>query len=156
MRTVNQVSYYHTTKYPLDQQKAENNTTPSPNTEKKDEKLTIEKMSKRSQLAKNLLNPPTLSERAQEWQTKGISLLKKIPTALYRVVAWMGKYTLIFIQNPAIAKEWWAKAKEKTKHELKHYWAGTKLFAADVKTAGRMTRKVFQGNTLSRRERNQV
>jgi hypothetical protein len=82
---------------------------------KEDNKLTIEKITKRSQIAKNLLNPPTMSERISDWRGKAVTFISKIPGWIYRGAVWIGKYTLVFLHNPMIVKEWWGKAKEKNK-----------------------------------------
>jgi len=45
---------------------------------------------------------------------------------------------------------------QKIKHELHHYWVGTKLLAVDFKISARLVKQVLQGKELTRRERRQV
>jgi LETM1-like protein len=42
------------------------------------------------------------------------------------------------------------------KHEIHHYWNGTKLLWADIKTAQNLLNKTLQGSSLTRRERRQL
>jgi hypothetical protein len=42
------------------------------------------------------------------------------------------------------------------KHEIQHYWVGTKLLWVEVKTAVAIMRRVFEGHLLTRRERLQL
>jgi LETM1 and EF-hand domain-containing protein 1, mitochondrial len=45
---------------------------------------------------------------------------------------------------------------EKVKHELQHYWDGTKLLGAEIKISTRLALKMAAGYELSRREHRQV
>ncbi|KAJ2080990.1 LETM1 domain-containing protein ylh47 [Coemansia sp. RSA 988] len=45
---------------------------------------------------------------------------------------------------------------EKIKHEVLHYWHGTKLFAKEMKISSRLVAKVAWGGTLTRREQRQL
>ncbi|KAG6818163.1 hypothetical protein H0H87_000068 [Tephrocybe sp. NHM501043] len=45
---------------------------------------------------------------------------------------------------------------KKVKHELQHYWHGTKLLVSEVRISSRLQWKILQGETLTRRERRQV
>ena len=65
--------------------------------------------------------------------------------------------TLIdLVQHPShllpLLAGFWSSVKS-TSH---HYWTGTKLLAADVRTAYRLARKTTRGHTLTRRERRQL
>jgi hypothetical protein len=46
--------------------------------------------------------------------------------------------------------------KEAAQHEINHYYMGSKLLVADVKTAYSMLKRTLQGSALSRRERKQL
>eukprot|EP01029_Cantina_marsupialis_P014323 TRINITY_DN3162_c0_g1_i1.p1 TRINITY_DN3162_c0_g1~~TRINITY_DN3162_c0_g1_i1.p1 ORF type:complete len:373 (+),score=91.72 TRINITY_DN3162_c0_g1_i1:1236-2354(+) len=46
--------------------------------------------------------------------------------------------------------------RHKIAHEAKHYWTGSKLFAADVKISSKLLKRSLQGFPLSRRERRQL
>lgn len=45
---------------------------------------------------------------------------------------------------------------KKIKHEVQHYWHGTKLLVSDVRIASKLQWKILHGETLTRRERRQV
>ena len=73
---------------------------------------------------------------------------------------WLTKYTYGAIRTqiyePEVAlasrKHMWSDIK----HELHHYWVGTKLLFAELKTSSQLTRKVGRGEQLTRRERLQL
>lgn len=60
------------------------------------------------------------------------------------------------MQHPAEFKARYQHLKQVAKDEMNHYWVGTKLLVADVRTARDLTRKTLHGNALTRRERNQL
>ncbi|KAH9923937.1 LETM1-domain-containing protein [Epithele typhae] len=45
---------------------------------------------------------------------------------------------------------------KKVKHEVQHYWHGSKLLAAEVRISGRLQWKLLHGESLTRRERRQL
>ncbi len=45
---------------------------------------------------------------------------------------------------------------KKVKHEVQHYWHGSKLLAAEVRISSRLQWKLLHGESLTRRERRQV
>lgn len=45
---------------------------------------------------------------------------------------------------------------KKVKHEVAHYWHGSKLLVSEVRISSRLQWKILQGDTLTRRERRQV
>ncbi|EJF62584.1 LETM1-domain-containing protein [Dichomitus squalens LYAD-421 SS1] len=51
-----------------------------------------------------------------------------------------------------LAKRVW----KKVKHEVQHYWSGTKLLAAEVRISSRLQWKLLHGESLTRRERRQL
>lgn len=55
-------------------------------------------------------------------------------------------------ERKATYAHWWHIIKK----EAKHYWVGTKLLGKDVSIAWRLIKRVLQGNTLTRRERQQL
>lgn len=75
-------------------------------------------------------------------------------------LVWLTKYTFGAIRTqiyePEVAlasrKHMWSDIK----HELHHYWVGTKLLVAELKTSSQLTRKVGRGEQLTRRERLQL
>jgi LETM1 and EF-hand domain-containing protein 1, mitochondrial len=54
-------------------------------------------------------------------------------------------------QQPLSTRVW-----KKVKHELQHYWHGTKLLVSEVRISSKLQWKILQGETLTRRERRQV
>ncbi|KAG6854327.1 hypothetical protein C0991_008222 [Blastosporella zonata] len=54
-------------------------------------------------------------------------------------------------EPPLSARVW-----KKVKHELQHYWHGTKLLVSEVRISSRLQWKILQGETLTRRERRQL
>ncbi|KAH6918639.1 MRS7 family protein [Coprinopsis sp. MPI-PUGE-AT-0042] len=54
-------------------------------------------------------------------------------------------------QQPLSTRVW-----KKVKHELQHYWHGTKLLVSEVRISSKLQWKILQGETLTRRERRQL
>ncbi|KAI9986603.1 hypothetical protein PInf_025556 [Phytophthora infestans] len=92
---------------------------------------------------------PKVPERA-------VLLLKRTPQLTMQGVKAVAHALQVLFTDPAAVKEWLGKMKGKVKHELDHYWLGTKLLYADVSTSTRIIRRLLKGNALSRRERKQL
>ncbi|KAG7402085.1 hypothetical protein PHYBOEH_007299 [Phytophthora boehmeriae] len=92
---------------------------------------------------------PKVPERA-------VSLLKRTPQLAVQGVKALARALQVLVTDPAAVKEWLGKMKGKVKHEIDHYWLGTKLLWADVSTSTRIIRRLLKGNALSRRERKQL
>lgn len=92
---------------------------------------------------------PKVPERA-------VSLLKRTPQLAVQGVKAVARALHVLVTDPAAVKEWLIKLKGKVKHEIDHYWLGTKLLYADVSTSTRILRRLLKGNALSRRERKQL
>ena len=60
------------------------------------------------------------------------------------------------VQHPSHLLPLLASAYRSLRSGLHHYWTGTKLLAADVRTAYRLARKTTKGHSLSRRETRQL
>jgi LETM1 and EF-hand domain-containing protein 1, mitochondrial len=103
--------------------------------------------------------------------TSPIPPLAEIPTFIFNLLVramvatlkglsfagrWIYESILVAIRDPARAKqsikEFWTMIKE----EAHHYWVGSKLFVAEVKTSAVLLRRVGRGEMLSRRERMQL
>lgn len=54
-------------------------------------------------------------------------------------------------EAPLATRAW-----KKVKHEVQHYWHGSKLLAAEVRISARLQWKLLHGESLTRRERRQV
>ncbi|OWZ19956.1 LETM1 and EF-hand domain-containing hypothetical protein [Phytophthora megakarya] len=92
---------------------------------------------------------PKVPERA-------VTLLKRTPQLTMNGVKAVAHALQVLFTDPVAVKEWLVKMKGKAKHELDHYWLGTKLLYADVSTSTRILRRLLKGNALSRRERKQL
>uniref|UniRef100_H3GM85 Mitochondrial proton/calcium exchanger protein n=1 Tax=Phytophthora ramorum TaxID=164328 RepID=H3GM85_PHYRM len=92
---------------------------------------------------------PKVPERA-------VTLIKRTPQLTIQGVKAVAHALQVLVTDPAAVKAWLAKMKGKVKHELDHYWLGTKLLYADVSTSTRIIRRLLKGNALSRRERKQL
>jgi hypothetical protein len=55
------------------------------------------------------------------------------------------------VKAPLGARVW-----KKVKHEVRHYWHGTKLLVSEVRISSKLQWKILQGESLTRRERRQV
>jgi len=61
-----------------------------------------------------------------------------------------------FATNPAALKAKLIDLKNHAKHEAKHYYMGSKLLLADVRTSRQIFFRTLTGSSLTRRERKQV
>lgn len=61
-----------------------------------------------------------------------------------------------YLTHPKELGEAWQKVRDIVVHEAKHYWVGTKLLWADMRTARHLMGKTLGGSTLTRRERKQL
>jgi len=88
-------------------------------------------------------------KKAQEtilWAIQSIiSLMAKTPGVLW-----------FYITNPKEFRNKLVELKDMAVKEAHHYWMGSKLLAADVRTARHILGRVLRGSTLSRRERKQL
>lgn len=119
-------------------------------------KKAIEERIRKSSTGKALLTPTNMDSILTMAKDKSIAIAKAIPTVSWKVTLFMFNTLKNVIMRPAIVKDWYSHAKEVTVHELKHYLAGSKLLISDIKYAVSLTLKVLRGNSLSRRERNQL
>lgn len=73
------------------------------------------------------------------------SLLAKTPGVLW-----------YYITHPLEFRDKLIELKEAAKKEAHHYWMGSKLLVADLRTARQMLKRSLQGTPLTRRERKQL
>ena len=89
-----------------------------------------------------------------------ISLLRSLVrgTAHFSGVAarWIWDALKLCVTNPALARAKAAEIWVAIKHEAHHYWLGTKLFVAEMRTSASLVRKVGRSEALTRRERQQL
>ena len=76
------------------------------------------------------------------------------------VLAQAGKWTFNFLKEilteAGAARRWGKWIWEVTKREAKHYWHGTKLLGAELRTSSRLLSRKLAGEELTRRERMQL
>nr|BAK02432.1 predicted protein [Hordeum vulgare subsp. vulgare] len=85
-------------------------------------------------------------QSAKNVATKTVSVLAKIPSLTTNFIINIPRHIREFPENWKI---WWPKIK----HELHHYWVGSKLFVLQARTAKGILYNITQGKELSRRER---
>lgn len=99
--------------------------------------------------AKTLTKTDSSFDKAQDMLSSAIStlvsFLMKIPGL-----------TWFYITHPKEFKEKLSELKEAAKKEAHHYYMGTKLLIADLRTARQMLGRTLQGSSLTRRERKQL
>jgi LETM1 and EF-hand domain-containing protein 1 len=61
-----------------------------------------------------------------------------------------------YATHPAETKAAYIRIRDTVKHEIHHYWVGTKLLWADIVTARKLLNKTLEGSALTRRERKQL
>ncbi len=92
---------------------------------------------------------PSASDKAQEMVSSAIksltSMIAKTPGILW-----------FYMTHPKEFKEKMIELKEAAKKEAHHYYMGSKLLMADVRTARTIIGQTLQGTPLSRREKKQL
>lgn len=81
-----------------------------------------------------------------------ISLFRTVITFLLK----MPGNIFYFITHPKERQESIDGLRNTIKHEIDHYWNGTKLLWADIQTAQSLLSKTLKGSSLTRRERRQL
>jgi len=80
------------------------------------------------------------------WAAKSlISMLAKMPGVMW-----------FYMTHPKEFRKKLGELKEAAVKEAHHYWMGSKLLAADIRTARHILGRTLRGSTLSRRERKQL
>jgi len=94
----------------------------------------------------------TLTNMADKFQTMSKSMMSSIASILAKIpgVLWF------YLTHPTEFKEKLIEFKEIAKKEAHHYYMGSKLLMADVRTARQMLYRLLQGSSLTRRERKQL
>jgi len=91
----------------------------------------------------------TISEKAQ-------AMLKSAVTSLTSMIAKTPGILYFYMTHPKELKEKMLELKEAAKKEAHHYYMGSKLLVADIKTARQILARTLNGTTLTRRERKQL
>lgn len=89
-----------------------------------------------------------------------LDVSKRVALATIRgsatAVRWTASAIASAIRDPAAAKANAAELWQMIKEEAHHYWVGSKLLVAEVRTSSTLLRRVGRGETLTRRERLQL
>jgi hypothetical protein len=108
-------------------------------------------------------SPPEESplKSLQQASTKSIirKALDMTVSASRTVVMFLVKlpgHIIFYATHPKETREAWHKLRDAAKEEAHHYWVGTKLLWADIRTARKLLGKTLEGNALTRRERKQL
>ena len=83
---------------------------------------------------------------------KDVSTVRKVTDAILRApsIFWF------YITQPKVLRKKVIELKEAAIKEVHHLWMGSKLLAADVRTARHIMNRTLRGSSLSRRERKQL
>jgi len=137
-----------------------------PSSSQSPEKSTRKKISDYSTPAKipTPKSSPTLSTSSNPLASiDSKAVLKGIVDVTWSTTKTVSKFIIrspgnivFFITHPKERREKINGIKEWVKKEIDHYWVGSKLLMADIKTARNLTKKTLQGSTLTRRERKQL
>ena len=99
-----------------------------------------------------LANLPAPKSLIRKGMDLVISLTKSLFTFLFKLPGNILFYTFNSSERKALIN----KIQETIKHEVNHYWVGTKLLWADIRTARDLMNKTLSGTSLTRRERRQL
>ena len=98
----------------------------------------------------------TILRKPQKLQTMTIKFVTTVATFFYKVTTQIPYYTWYYATHASERKAAWTRLKDAARHEANHYWHGTKLLVADVRTARSLLGRTLDGSALSRRERKQL
>jgi LETM1-like protein len=87
---------------------------------------------------------------------KGVDLLVSGSKVVVTWIAQLPSNIFYYATHPTETKAAYVKIRDTVKHEIHHYWVGTKLLWADIVTARKLLGKTLDGSTLTRRERKQL
>lgn len=103
-------------------------------------------------------SPKTVSSKKKDdsMSEKAISMLKSSASSLASMIAKTPGVLYFYMTHPKEFKEKMLEIKEAAKKEAHHYYMGSKLLIADIKTARQILVRTLNGTTLTRRERKQL
>lgn len=127
---------------------------------------TTEEQTKKQQVSPST-NSPTKSASSVLHRTKSVEKEKSITvraqemvkSAISSLVSMLLKTPGIlwfYITHPKEFRNKLSELKDHAKKEIHHYYMGSKLLMADLRTARSMLRRTLQGSSLTRRERKQL
>ena len=108
-------------------------------------------------------SPPSKTDLVASTEKTDQSIVKKATDAtlstlkaIFTMLAKTPGVLLFYLTHPRDFKNKLAELKEAAVKEAHHYWMGSKLLAADVRTARHIIGRTLRGSNLSRRERKQL
>lgn len=87
---------------------------------------------------------------------KGVDLIVSASKVVVTQLMKLPGNIFFYATHPAETKAAYIKLRDSVKHEIHHYWVGTKLLWADIVTARKLLNKTLEGSALTRRERKQL
>ena len=103
----------------------------------------------------NPTKPPTALKKDPSFQEKSITMMKSMVSSITSFLAKIPGVLWFYLTHPTEFKQKLIELKEAAKKEAHHYYMGSKLLLADIRTARQMLGRLLQGSTLTRRERKQ-
>jgi len=87
---------------------------------------------------------------------KGLDMLSWLARATLTFVVKLPGNIVFYAWNSTERKALLTQIQDTIKHEINHYWVGTKLLWADIRTSRALLGKTLGGSALTRRERRQL
>ena len=87
---------------------------------------------------------------------KGVDLIVSASKVVVTQLMKLPGNLFFYATHPSETKAAYIKLRDTVKHEIHHYWVGTKLLWADIVTARKLMNKTLEGSALTRRERKQL
>jgi LETM1-like protein len=87
---------------------------------------------------------------------KGLHMTLSVFTTIIGFLIKIPPSTYYYVTHPVERKDAMDKLWKTIKHEVHHYWVGTKLLWSEIQTAKSLVQKTLHGSSLTRRERRQL
>lgn len=124
--------------------------------EKNDASNNVSISSSSENIAPSSIKSVSLKKKDESMSEKAQSMLKSAVTSLTSMIAKTPGILYFYMTHPKEFKEKMLEIKEAAKKEAHHYYMGSKLLIADIKTARQILARTLNGTSLTRRERKQL
>lgn len=101
-------------------------------------------------------NPLANLPAPKSLMTKGVDLMLWVVKSVFQFFWKLPGNIYFYTVNATERKALWTRIQDTVKHEVNHYWVGTKLLWADIQTSRDLLNKTLGGSSLTRRERRQL
>eukprot|EP00594_Rhizosolenia_setigera_P018174 CAMPEP_0178967436 /NCGR_PEP_ID=MMETSP0789-20121207/17592_1 /TAXON_ID=3005 /ORGANISM="Rhizosolenia setigera, Strain CCMP 1694" /LENGTH=1076 /DNA_ID=CAMNT_0020653043 /DNA_START=415 /DNA_END=3641 /DNA_ORIENTATION=+ len=101
-------------------------------------------------------SPTSQSLSSPSYSQKAYDIIKKASHAITNFLLSTPGVMWYYLTHPKDFLKKLSQLKESVKKEIHHLWLGSKLLAADVKTAKNLVLRTLEGSPLTRRERKQL